>query len=53
MLVWQIKDLAETINKANADAVIIATPADLTKLIRINKPTTKVKYVAICPNPRA
>ncbi|CAL8466473.1 g6009 [Coccomyxa elongata] len=40
----QIKDLAETINKADADAVIIATPMDLNKLIRINKPTTKVKY---------
>lgn len=40
----QIKDLEETINAIPAEAVIIATPIDLTRLIKINKPTLRVKY---------
>ncbi len=40
----QIKDLEETINKADAEAVIIATPIDLGRLININKPHTRVFY---------
>lgn len=40
----QIKDLEETINRADADLVIIGTPIDLTRLIRINKPTQRVRY---------
>ncbi|MHA2074367.1 MAG: cyclic 2,3-diphosphoglycerate synthase [Candidatus Hodarchaeales archaeon] len=34
----QIKDLEETINNAEAEVVIIGTPIDLRKLIKINKP---------------
>ena len=34
----QLKDLEETINKADCDAVIIGTPMDLTRIISINKP---------------
>ncbi|BDA51142.1 hypothetical protein COCOBI_18-0170 [Coccomyxa sp. Obi] len=41
----QVKDLSETIAKSDADAVIVATPMDLNKLIHIKKPSTKVKYV--------
>lgn len=40
----QIKDLEETINSLPVDAVIIATPIDLSKLIKINKPSVRVKY---------
>lgn len=40
----QVKDLQETINKTDCDAVIIATPMDLTRIIKINKPTVRVKY---------
>ena len=40
----QIRDLAETIQRADADAVIIATPVDLTRLIEFNVPTARVTY---------
>ncbi|MFX0051068.1 MAG: cyclic 2,3-diphosphoglycerate synthase [Candidatus Hodarchaeota archaeon] len=40
----QIKDLEETVNKADADTVVIGTPIDLRKLIQINKPATRVIY---------
>ncbi len=40
----QIKELEETINKSDADLVLIATPIDLKKLIKINKPAVRVYY---------
>jgi predicted GTPase len=40
----QIKDLEQTINRTKADSVIIATPIDLRKLVKINKPTVRVGY---------
>ncbi len=40
----QIKDLEETINKVDCDAVVIATPIDLSRFVKINKPMTRVKY---------
>jgi len=40
----QIKDLAETINKTDCDSVVIATPIDLQRIIKINKPCAKVEY---------
>ena len=40
----QLKDLEETINNVDCDAVIIGTPMDLTRIISINKPTTRVHY---------
>ncbi|GAB3796638.1 cyclic 2,3-diphosphoglycerate synthase [Virgibacillus kimchii] len=40
----QLKDLEETINQTDCDAVIIGTPIDLTRVISINKPTTRVHY---------
>ncbi|MCG7336600.1 cyclic 2,3-diphosphoglycerate synthase [Sporosarcina sp. ACRSM] len=40
----QLKDLEETINNADCDAVIIGTPMDLTRIININKPSTRVHY---------
>lgn len=40
----QIKELEETINRSNADLVIVATPIDLGKVIRMNKPSLRVFY---------
>jgi len=40
----QIKELEETINRSNADLVIVATPIDLTKVLRLNKPSLRVFY---------
>jgi len=40
----QVKDLAATIEKAGCDSVVIATPIDLGRVIRINKPSTRVNY---------
>lgn len=40
----QIKDLEQTVNKSDADLVLIATPIDLKNLISINKPSVRVYY---------
>src|SRR5699024_1017940 len=40
----QLKDLDETINNTDGDVVIIGTPMDLTRVIDINKPFTRVHY---------
>lgn len=40
----QIKELEETLNKIDADYVIIATPFDITRLMKLNKPTVFVEY---------
>ncbi|MGH2820122.1 MAG: cyclic 2,3-diphosphoglycerate synthase [Actinomycetota bacterium] len=40
----QIADLESTINAADADMVLIATPIDLRKLLRIDKPALRVAY---------
>jgi len=39
-----VKDLEETINKADVDLVISATPIDLTRIIKVNKPMQRVRY---------
>lgn len=39
----QIEDLAETIEAVEADTVLIATPMDLNRLLRIPKPSTMVR----------
>jgi len=40
----QVKDLEKTINAVPCDAVIIGTPIDLSRLIKIRKPTVRVRY---------
>jgi predicted GTPase len=40
----QLKDLETTINNTECDAVIIGTPIDLGRYIKINKPYTRVRY---------
>jgi predicted GTPase len=40
----QIRDLEETIHRSVCDAVVIATPTDLRRKIRIDQPTVRVHY---------
>jgi predicted GTPase len=40
----QVKDLETTINRTKCDLVLIATPIDLSRLVKINKPTARVFY---------
>ncbi|NLG73209.1 MAG: GTPase [Chloroflexi bacterium] len=40
----QTRDLEETINRSDADLVIIGTPIDLNRVVKINKPTQRVRY---------
>jgi predicted GTPase len=40
----QLKDLETTINNTDCDSVIIATPIDLNRIIKIGKPNTRVYY---------
>ncbi len=40
----QLKDLEATINSTDCDSVIIATPIDLNRIIKIRKPNTRVHY---------
>lgn len=42
----QLKELEESINAVDCDAVVLGTPADLTKLIRIGKPVARVAFEA-------
>jgi len=39
-----VKDLEATINKTQCDAVVIGTPIDLNRIMKINKPNTRVYY---------
>jgi predicted GTPase len=40
----QIRELERTINRADVDMVIIGTPIDLGRVMRINKPSQRVRY---------
>jgi predicted GTPase len=40
----QVRDLEDTINNTDCDTVIIGTPIDLQRLIKINNPATLVYY---------
>lgn len=40
----QVKDLEMTINKTKCDLVMVATPIDLNRIIKINKPSVRVFY---------
>lgn len=40
----QLKDLETTINNTDCDAVVIGTPIDLSRVIKITKPNTRVYY---------
>jgi len=40
----QLKDLEATINNTDCDSVVIGTPIDLNRIIKITKPNTRVYY---------
>jgi predicted GTPase len=40
----QVKDLEATVENTECDSVIIGTPIDLNRVIKINKPNTRVYY---------
>ncbi|MBU2500333.1 MAG: cyclic 2,3-diphosphoglycerate synthase [bacterium] len=40
----QVADLEKTINAVECDAVVIGTPIDLNRIVKIRKPTVRVKY---------
>jgi predicted GTPase len=40
----QIQELEDTINAVDCDIVIIGTPIDLSRIIKINKKSIRVKY---------
>jgi predicted GTPase len=40
----QMRDLEATINGSDVDMVIVGTPIDLKRLIKINKPSQRVRY---------
>lgn len=40
----QLKDLEKTINNTDCESVIIGTPIDLNRIIKIKKPNTRVYY---------
>ena len=40
----QIEDLEATLNACDADLVLSATPIDLTRVLRLEKPVTRVRY---------
>ena len=40
----QIRDLETTINNTDCDLVLAATPADLGQLLKVNKPTLRIRY---------
>jgi len=39
-----VRDLEQTINNADVDMVVIGTPIDLNRIMKINKPTQRVRY---------
>ena len=40
----QTRELEQTINAVDCDLVIIGTPIDLNRIVKINKPTQRVRY---------
>ncbi|HPI71447.1 MAG TPA: hypothetical protein PLF99_08955, partial [Tenuifilaceae bacterium] len=40
----QLKDLETTINNVDCDTVIIGTPIDLSRIVKIKKPAVRVHY---------
>jgi len=40
----QVRDLETTINSSDVDLVVIGTPIDLTRVMKIEKPTQRVRY---------
>lgn len=47
----QIRELEETIRRTPADVVVVGTPIDLTRVLRIDRPTVRVRYELRETNP--
>lgn len=43
----QLDELEHIVNSINCDAIVLGTPADLTRLIKINKPVARVRLEAV------
>ncbi len=42
----QLRELAETINNAECDGVMLGTPADLARVVKLDKPVVRVRFNA-------
>jgi predicted GTPase len=40
----QLRDLEQTINSVDCDAVVVGTPIDLSRIMKIDKPTVRASY---------
>ena len=40
----QIEELETTINRAEVDMVLVGTPIDLTRILKIDKPSERIRY---------
>jgi predicted GTPase len=40
----QMRELEKTINRSDADLVLIGTPIDLGRLLKLNKPSQRIRY---------
>ena len=40
----QVRDLETTINAVDCDLVLVATPIDLTRILKIDKPYQRIGY---------
>lgn len=40
----QMRDLEETLNLIDADAIVLGTPADLSRVLKLNKPVVRVTF---------
>jgi predicted GTPase len=47
----QVSELEETLNATPANAVLAATPIDLTRVMRLNKPVVRVRYDLVETDP--
>ncbi len=43
----QIKELEQTINRSDCDLVVVGTPIDISKIMKINKPSVRVRYETV------
>ncbi len=43
----QIKELETTINRSECDLVLVGTPIDISKIMKINKPSVRVRYETV------
>ena len=45
----QRDELEQTINAVDCDLVLVATPIDLASIVKIRKPSVRVRYELSCP----